>query len=178
MFNLFIVFVLLAILFIVPLPLFFFMARSIFMVVWCYLCGFISGISILTLILRTRGLIIGSYLFFILLVFLILLFFLEFFFMIILLEVFQYIDGFLLLETLGISFLIGVDGLSLIMLGLTAFLFPLCYLISWESVVYKRQSFFVLLSILTAIIIFSIFAVGFINFLSGYLNLYYCLCFY
>jgi NADH-quinone oxidoreductase subunit M len=66
----------------------------------------------------------------------------------------QFVDRFAWIEPLGIAYSVGVDGISLWLLVLTALLSPLCVLLSWNflddrSDVDARSYFFFLLSLQT-----------------------------
>jgi NADH-quinone oxidoreductase subunit M len=60
---------------------------------------------------------------------------------------FQFVERYAWIPAFGISYFVGVDGISLLLLVLTAFLTPLALLSSWESVHTKTKAFcmFVLL---------------------------------
>lgn len=48
----------------------------------------------------------------------------------------------------GINYVIGVDAISLLFIILTTLLFPLCFLLNWESVKYRFKDFAILLFLL------------------------------
>lgn len=52
------------------------------------------------------------------------------------------------IERFGISYFIGIDGISLMLVMLTTFLVPIIVLASWNSIVEKRKGFFACLFIL------------------------------
>lgn len=54
---------------------------------------------------------------------------------------FQLIDKFVWIDNLNVSYVIGVDGLSLILLLLTTFLTPLTLISSWTSIEHKVKEF-------------------------------------
>src|SRR5216684_4683173 len=54
---------------------------------------------------------------------------------------FQFVERHAWIPTFGISYAVGVDGISLFLLVLTAFLTPLAILSSWESVNRKTRAF-------------------------------------
>ena len=60
---------------------------------------------------------------------------------------FQFVEQYAWIPAFGINYLVGVDGISLLLLVLTGFLTPLALLSSWESVHRKTRAFcvFVLL---------------------------------
>lgn len=64
------------------------------------------------------------------------------------------ISGLTLSSIFHIFFVIGFDGLSFSMVGLTIFLFPICFLISWEAIAYKRGLFYLLLLVLELLLIY------------------------
>lgn len=64
------------------------------------------------------------------------------------------ISGLTISSIFNIFFLIGCDGLSFVMVGLTVFLFPICFLISWETIAYKRSLFYLLLLMLELLLIY------------------------
>jgi NADH-quinone oxidoreductase subunit M len=54
---------------------------------------------------------------------------------------FQFVERYAWIPSFGISYAVGVDGVSLLLLVLTAFLTPLALLSSWESVQRKTRAF-------------------------------------
>lgn len=48
----------------------------------------------------------------------------------------------------GINYIIGIDAISLLFIILTTLLFPLCFLLNWESVKYRFKDFAILLFLL------------------------------
>src|SRR4029077_18890454 len=54
---------------------------------------------------------------------------------------FQFVERHAWIPAFGISYLVGVDGISLLLLVLTGFLTPLALLSSWESVHQKMKAF-------------------------------------
>ena len=62
------------------------------------------------------------------------------------------------LSNFNIYYSIGIDGISIFFIILTAFLIPICMLISWESVTYKTKEFFLML-LITELLLINVFAV-------------------
>ena len=62
------------------------------------------------------------------------------------------------LTSLNIYYSLGVDGISLFFIILTAFLTPICILISWNSITYKVKEYMILL-LLIELILINVFAV-------------------
>ena len=60
--------------------------------------------------------------------------------------------GFQFKETLfffnGLTFSLGVDGISIFFLLLTSLLFPICFLVNWESIKYRSKDFCLMLLLL------------------------------
>ena len=60
--------------------------------------------------------------------------------------------GFQFKETIfffsGFSFSLGVDGISIFFILLTAILFPICFLVNWESIKYRSKDFCLMLLLL------------------------------
>lgn len=48
----------------------------------------------------------------------------------------------------GLTFSLGVDGISIFFLLLTAILFPICFIVNWESVKYRSKDFCLMLLLL------------------------------
>lgn len=48
----------------------------------------------------------------------------------------------------GLSFSLGVDGISIFFILLTSLLFPICFLVNWESIKYRSKDFCLLLLLL------------------------------
>src|SRR3990167_3024968 len=61
---------------------------------------------------------------------------------------FQFVERHAWIPAFGISYFVGVDGISLLLLVLTGFLTPLALLASWESVHQKVKAFFVFVLLL------------------------------
>ena len=66
---------------------------------------------------------------------------------------YQFVESYRWIPSLGISFLLGVDGVSLFMVLLTTFLTPLAILASWDSIEEKIGAFYVLVLILESLMI-------------------------
>lgn len=65
----------------------------------------------------------------------------------------QFVESYKWLPSIGIQYLIGVDGISLFMIMLTAFLTPICIVASWCDIKYRLKEFlFCLLLLETAIL--------------------------
>ena len=47
---------------------------------------------------------------------------------------FQYITKIKLIEGLGLNPILGIDGISILYIVFSAFLIPLCFLVSWDSI--------------------------------------------
>src|SRR2546428_7601643 len=63
---------------------------------------------------------------------------------------FQFVERRNWIPSFGISYVVGVDGISLLLLVLTGFLTPLALLSSWESVRQKTKTFCVFVLLLEA----------------------------
>ncbi len=66
---------------------------------------------------------------------------------------YQLVESAQWIPSFGISYLVGVDGVSLFLVLLTAFLIPLSVLASWESVQEKASVYFALLLVLESLLI-------------------------
>lgn len=62
------------------------------------------------------------------------------------------------LSIFNIYYSLGVDGISIFFIILTAFLIPICILISWKSVVYKIKEYLIML-LITELLLINVFAV-------------------
>ena len=62
------------------------------------------------------------------------------------------------LSNFNIYYSLGIDGISIFFIILTAFLIPICMLISWDSVKYKTKEFFLML-LITELLLINVFAV-------------------
>jgi NADH-quinone oxidoreductase subunit M len=62
----------------------------------------------------------------------------------------QFVEQYPWIDSIGVEYYIGVDGLSLFLVLLTTFLTPLCVLISWNDIRAKIKQFYALLLILEA----------------------------
>ena len=58
---------------------------------------------------------------------------------------YQLQNSYLLIESLNVNFILGIDGLSILFLLLTTFLIPVCVIISYESIKYKVKEYYILL---------------------------------
>ena len=66
---------------------------------------------------------------------------------------FQFVEKQEWFTGLGISYHLGIDGISLFMVLLTTFLMPICILCSWESIQHRVRAFMVSFLILEAMVI-------------------------
>lgn len=62
------------------------------------------------------------------------------------------------LSVFNIYYSLGIDGVSIFFVILTAFLIPICILISWNSIVYKVKEYMIML-LLTELLLINVFAV-------------------
>lgn len=85
--------------------------------------------------------------------------------------------GVSLAPLLNVYYLIGVDGISLWLIILSAFLVPFCILVSWQSIDYRIKEFYLLL-FLIEFLLFNVFAVLDIFWFYAFLKVYYFLCLY
>jgi len=58
----------------------------------------------------------------------------------------------------NVYYSIGIDGISIFFVILTAFLIPICILASWESIQYKVKEFMILL-LITEFLLINVFVV-------------------
>jgi NADH-quinone oxidoreductase subunit M len=58
---------------------------------------------------------------------------------------FQFVERYAWIPAFGISYAVGVDGISLLLVVLTGFLTPLALLSSWESVHHKTRAFYMMI---------------------------------
>ncbi len=77
---------------------------------------------------------------------------------------FQFIEDKPWLPTLGISYHLGIDGISLALIALTALLTPLCILTSWNSVTKNQSGFMAALLLLQGAVVGVFSALDFILF--------------
>jgi NADH-quinone oxidoreductase subunit M len=66
---------------------------------------------------------------------------------------FQFVEKMPWFEGLGISYHLGVDGISLFMIVLTAFLMPICILCSWESITKRVREYMMAFLLLETFVI-------------------------
>src|SRR6476620_8591445 len=66
---------------------------------------------------------------------------------------FQFVERYQWIPAFGISYFVGVDGISLFLLVLTGFLTPLAFLGSWESVHHKTRAFCIVVLLLESAMI-------------------------
>lgn len=62
------------------------------------------------------------------------------------------------LSIFNIYYSLGIDGISIFFIILTAFLIPICILVSWNSIVYKMKEFLIML-LITELLLINVFAV-------------------
>ncbi len=62
------------------------------------------------------------------------------------------------LNVFNIHYIIGIDGISIFFVILTALLIPICILISWNSIIYKMKEFIIML-LLTEFLLINVFIV-------------------
>lgn len=65
----------------------------------------------------------------------------------------QFVENAPWLPVLNINYALGIDGLALPLIALTALLIPLCLLASWQSITKNAQAFFALFLVLEAAVI-------------------------
>jgi len=68
---------------------------------------------------------------------------------------FQFITKILLIPSLDVNIYLGLDGISLLFLYLTCFLFPLCFLFNWNNVKYMYKDYIILLLLMESFLIFT-----------------------
>jgi proton-translocating NADH-quinone oxidoreductase chain M len=66
---------------------------------------------------------------------------------------FQFITKIGLIESLNINLYLGLDGISLLFVYLTCFLFPLCILFNWNNVKYMYKDYIILLLLMECFLI-------------------------
>ena len=66
---------------------------------------------------------------------------------------FQFVENHSWFESMRISYQLGIDGISLFMVLLTAFLMPLCILCSWRSITQRTRAFMINFLILESMVI-------------------------
>lgn len=71
--------------------------------------------------------------------------------------VFQFVYNIPLFESLNISYVIGIDGISIFLIILTTFLISICILVSWESIEVNFK-YFVILLFLTEFLLINAFS--------------------
>lgn len=62
------------------------------------------------------------------------------------------------LSFFNVYYSLGIDGISIFFIILTAFLIPICILISWNSIIYKMKEF-ILMLLITELLLINVFAV-------------------
>ncbi len=77
---------------------------------------------------------------------------------------FQFQEFYLLIKSMGMSYHLGIDGISIFLIILTAILTPLCILASWESIKFRVKEYMVAFLILESLVIGVFCALDFILF--------------
>merc|ERR1712066_710850 len=68
---------------------------------------------------------------------------------------FQFITKIIIIPSLNLNIYLGLDGISLLFLYLTCFLFPLCILFNWNNVKYMYKDYIILLLLMESFLIFT-----------------------
>ena len=66
---------------------------------------------------------------------------------------FYFVEEIDLISSIGLSYRLGIDGISLVFILLSTFLIPLCILISWKSITYRVREYMILFLILETLMI-------------------------
>ena len=66
---------------------------------------------------------------------------------------FYFVEEIDFISSIGLSYRLGVDGISLVFILLSTFLIPLCILISWKSITYRVREYMILFLILETLMI-------------------------
>ena len=66
---------------------------------------------------------------------------------------FYFVEEIDFISSVGLSYRLGVDGISLVFILLSTFLIPLCILISWKSITYRVREYMILFLILETLMI-------------------------
>ena len=66
---------------------------------------------------------------------------------------FYFVEEIDFISSIGLSYRLGIDGISLVFILLSTFLIPLCILISWKSITYRVREYMILFLILEALMI-------------------------
>jgi len=65
---------------------------------------------------------------------------------------FQFLVNYKLIPSVNVDFILGIDGLSLFFIVLTALIVPLCILSSWNSIKYRIEDFFIAFLIMESLL--------------------------
>ena len=66
---------------------------------------------------------------------------------------FYFVEEIDFISSIGLSYRLGIDGISLVFILLSTFLIPLCILISWKSITYRVREYMILFLILETLMI-------------------------
>ena len=66
---------------------------------------------------------------------------------------FYFVEELDLIKSIGLSYRLGLDGISLVFVLLSAFLVPICILASWKSITFRVREYMILFLILEALIV-------------------------
>ena len=66
---------------------------------------------------------------------------------------FYFLEEIDLISSIGLSYRLGVDGISLVFILLSTFLVPLCILASWKSITFRVREYMILFLILETLLI-------------------------
>ena len=66
---------------------------------------------------------------------------------------FHYIEEVSLFSSIGVSYRLGLDGISMLFVVLSAFLIPICILASWKSITFRIKEYMILFLVLESLMI-------------------------
>ena len=66
---------------------------------------------------------------------------------------FHYIEEVRLFSSIGVSYRLGLDGISMLFVVLSAFLIPICILASWKSITFRIKEYMILFLVLESLMI-------------------------
>ena len=66
---------------------------------------------------------------------------------------FHFVEEVTLFSSLGISYRLGIDGISMLFVALSAFLVPICILASWKSIKFRVKEYMILFLLLESLMI-------------------------
>ena len=66
---------------------------------------------------------------------------------------FHFVEEVSLFSSLGISYRLGIDGISMLFVVLSAFLVPICILASWKSIKFRVKEYMILFLLLESLMI-------------------------